>query len=156
MDWIVVKSSIGYLVLASFCEKITCCAWLIGSVMKLIFYLWGLIVKFLSWITKKRDVSSANNLRFEDKSSDKSLIDIFEDKTLTNGRSLRDSSWDISRRWSLIIQDNVLLIIFRKLFKSWKRSPYKPYWLNLKICRAAPCQTSAFDMSRSTPPTSKT
>ena len=55
-------------------------------------------MKFLSCITKKRDVSSANNLRLEDKSSDKSLIDIFEDKKLTNGRSLRDSSWDISRR----------------------------------------------------------
>ena len=83
---LLLKCIVGWQIIFSFLEKITSWACLLGSGLKLIFHwkvhcfilkislLSSKVVITVSWITKKRDVSSCKSLVLEDKSSAKLLI----------------------------------------------------------------------------------
>ena len=91
VDWmttVLLKFNDGGFGLISFLEKITSCACLLRSGLKLIFH-WNAHLfiffissfkffadKVISWTTEKKEVSSANSLGFEIKLSERSLTNI--------------------------------------------------------------------------------
>ena len=90
MNTVLLKFNDGWFGLLSFLEKITSCACLLGSGLKLIFH-WNAHLfiffrssfkffadKVISWTTEKKEASSANSLGFETKLSERSLINIKE------------------------------------------------------------------------------
>ena len=103
------NTSGGCDIVLDFCLKMTSCAWFFGSGLILIFHWKTHLLIFtkslfcsraevlLSWITKNKDVPSANSLAFEGNPSDKSLIYIknnngpsiepWETPALTSGQS---------------------------------------------------------------------
>ena len=88
MATVLLKFNDGWFGLLSFLEKITSCACLLGSGLKLIFHRNADLFiffrspfkffadKVISWTTENREVSSANSLGFEIKFSERSLINI--------------------------------------------------------------------------------
>ena len=105
VDWIttvLLKFNGRWFGLLNFLKKITSCAYLLGSGLKLIFR-WNAHLfiffrswfkffadKVISWTTKNRDTSSANSLGFETKLSERSSININIKKSTKNW-SLRNS-----------------------------------------------------------------
>ena len=89
---ILLKFNDGWFRLLFFLEKTTSCAGLWESRLKLIFHwnahffscVWSWFTffadKVISWTTKKRELSSGNNLEFETKLSEKSLINVKKKK----------------------------------------------------------------------------
>ena len=106
-DWmatVLLKFNDEWFGLLGFLEKITSCACLLGSGLKLIFY-WNAYLfiffrssfkffadKVISWTTENREVSSGNSLGFEIKLSKRSLIKT--NKKRTKNWSLRNSCFN--------------------------------------------------------------
>ena len=104
--------------------------------------------------TEKRKASSANNLGFEDKSSDRSLIYIKKNS------GPRIDPWGTPAR--TLVQDDVwplrttlCLRFFRKHFIKQRRFSEIPYWFNLSMRPSCHTLSKALDISRKTPLTSR-
>ena len=141
-------------------------ACLLGSGLNLIFHwkaqllifikslLRSFAVEFILWITEKREVASANNLGFEDKPSDKSLI------WIRKNNAPRIDFWGTLT--SILVQDECCpfkttfcFLWYKKWVITYKRLPNIPCYFNLK--RRPSCQTlsNALDISKKTPVVSR-
>ena len=149
----------------SFLEKITSWACLLGSGLKLIFHwkahcfilerslLSSKVVITETWITEKREISSAKSLVLEDKPSDKSLIYI------KNNNGPRMEPWGTPALTLVHKEDcpfntTLCFLFVKKCFKTFNKFPDIPFSYNLKIRPSCQTLSNAFEMSRKTPLTS--
>ena len=162
---IIVQTSSGWQTFFSFLEKITSCVCLLGSGLKLNFHwkahrfilerslLSSKVVITESWITKKREVSSAKSLVLEDKPSAKSLIHI------KNNHGPRMQPWETPALTLVHEEDcpfntTLYFLFVKKCFKTVNKLPDIPFSWNLNIRPSCQTLSNAFEMSRKTPLTS--
>ena len=142
MTTILLKFNDGWFGLLSFLEKITSCACLLGSGLKLIFH-WNAHLfiffrssfkffadKVISWTTENREVSSANSLGFEIRLSKRSLVNI------RRKRGPRIYPWGtpaltIAHEEFWPFKTTLCFLASRKSIIKFNKSPLTPFCFNL-------------------------
>ena len=159
---LLLNTSGRYDIALDFRLKMTSFACFLGSGLKLTFHWNAYLFTFakslfssraevlLSWITENKDISSANNLVFEDNVSDKSLIYIRND----NGPSME--TWGTpaltsDQSQTCPFNKTLCFLFLRNSHKRFSKLPDIPFRFNLK--KRPSCQTlsNAFHISRKSP-----